>query len=88
MPTVDIDLAPGQHRYVRWENPHKRRYYEVRLQQNLFEEWELYCAWGGIGTNLGNAKSHPASSHEEAAEYLRQIAIRRKRHKYVLVREK
>lgn len=38
--------------YVRWENQQTRRYYEARILKNLFNEWEVYCVWGGIGPGL------------------------------------
>lgn len=71
--------------YLRWENSQKKRYYEVRLLQNLFGEWELFCVWGGVGTNLGNAKSMPIVSREDAYGQIDQIAARRKQHRYLLV---
>jgi hypothetical protein len=73
----------GRHpdRPVRWENPATRRYYRAIVQQNLWGDWELYCVWGGIGSQRGNSKAIPASSGDDARLKLAALTTRRlKRH--------
>jgi hypothetical protein len=70
-----------QWQQVRWENAQTRRYYEARVVKNLFDEWEVFCLWGGIGTRLGGSTVIPVTSLDEAQATLAKIAVKRtKRH--------
>ena len=62
---------------VRWENTQTHRYYEARVVKNLFEEWEILCLWGAIGTRLGGSAVIPVTSLDEAQKTLAKIAARR-----------
>jgi hypothetical protein len=77
------DLPPGQ--ALRWENPISCRYYTALVQQNLFNEWEMFCSWGGIGSRRGNSKVFPAIDLGDAQEKLRQLANRRRQRHYFQV---
>ena len=76
--TANLDLWMR----LRWENPKSARYYEARLCQNLFEEWELQLAWGGIGNRLGGGHCESVGSYEDGLVSLEQVAKRRKQRGY------
>ena len=68
-------------RPVRWENPASRRYCRAIVQQGLWGDWELYCVWGGIGSQRGNGKAIPAGGRDGARLKLAALTTRRlKRH--------
>ena len=71
---------------VRWENTQTHRYYEARVVKNLFEEWEILCLWGGIGTRLGGSTVIPLTSLDEAQSTLEKINARRTKRHYSQVR--
>jgi predicted DNA-binding WGR domain protein len=77
------DLPPGL--ALRWENPNSCRYYTAMVQQNLFNEWEVFCSWGGIGSRRGNSKVFPAIDLGDAQEKLRQLANRRRQRHYLKI---
>jgi hypothetical protein len=59
---------------ARWENAQTRRYYEVRIVKNLFNDWEVLCLWGGIGTRRGGSAVIPVASLNEAQKTLAKMA--------------
>ena len=71
---------------VRWENTQTHRYYEARVVKNLFDEWEVFCVWGGIVTRLGGSTVIPVSSLDEAQSTLEKINARRTKRHYSQVR--
>jgi hypothetical protein len=81
-----FDPCFHQWQLVRWENAKTRRYYEVRVVKNLFEEGEVFCVWGGIGTRLGGSTVIPVASLNEAQETLAKINARRTKRHYSQVR--
>ncbi len=70
---------------LRWEKAEPSRYYEARLRQNLWGEWEIQLVWGGIGTRLGRVSSTPLASYEEGLKSLEKIRKRREQRGYVLL---
>jgi len=67
---------------VRWENAQSHRYYEARVVKNLFDEWEVFCLWGGIGTRLGGSTVIPVSSLDVAQATLAKINVKRHQRHY------
>jgi hypothetical protein len=53
--------------------------------KNIFEEWEVLCLWGGIGTRLGGSTVIPVTSLDEAQTTLTKIASRRTQRHYLQV---
>ena len=78
---------PCFHRWqqIRWENTHTHRYYEARVMKNIFDEWEVLCLWGGIGTRLGGSTVIPLTSLDEAQATLETINARSTKRHYVQV---
>ena len=68
----------------RWENPEKRRYYQVSLQKDLLGDWVLSKAWGGIGQKFGRMVHMPCRSLQEAEAMVERIARIRKNRGYIL----
>lgn len=68
---------------VRWEHACKRRYYEVRLVQDLWGDTILLSRWGQIGTPLGRQVPKPVAGQAECLVMLAGIARRRAAHGYV-----
>jgi predicted DNA-binding WGR domain protein len=80
--TVNFDLWICR----RWENPVSARYYEARLCQNLFGEWAVRRAWGGLGNRLGGDACETVDSYEEGLAALEKVGKRRKQRGYYPVR--
>jgi hypothetical protein len=80
------DPCFGRWQRLRWENPQKGRYYEAWARKNLLGEWEVLCAWGGIGTKLGGSKVIPTGSLEAAADTMATIHTKRLKRHYLLVK--
>ena len=68
-----------------WINPEKARYYQVFLGQDLFGDWTLITAWGGIGSNRGRMHSTGVASDEAGVEQIGEIARRRAQRGYASV---
>lgn len=71
----------------RWVNNQTRRYYEVRLCQNLFGEWVVRLSWGGIGNRLGGEGERQVADYPAALAEMEAVSQRRRRHGYERVRE-
>jgi hypothetical protein len=69
-----MTLSATQHS---WINPEKARYYQVFLDQDLFGDWTLITAWGGIGSNRGRMHSTGVGSYEAGPE----LSLKRERHR-------
>ena len=68
---------------IRWETQH--RYYAVRIYQDLFGDWIIESAWGGLHNNLGNWKRHMLPSYQEAINTLLRINKQRHARHYGIV---
>ena len=49
--------------FSRWERD--TRYYELRLQQDLWGDWLLTRVWGGKGTALGQIRRELCSGYSD-----------------------
>ena len=67
--------------YQRFEHHEKKRYYEVRVQPDLFG-WVIVRNWGGINQATGNKMTLPVASYEECVSKLKEIVTTRKRKQY------
>lgn len=70
--------------YCRWEHRIKRRYYEVRIDRDLFG-WGITRVWGGIGSPRGRLLHTPCENFEIASREMKKIARKRKQRGYVEV---
>jgi predicted DNA-binding WGR domain protein len=70
---------------VRWENRHRRRYYEAVVQRDLFGGWELWRVWGGLGSARGGQHVLHAADERSGLAALAQLARQRERRGYVQV---
>ncbi|MCP5426572.1 MAG: WGR domain-containing protein, partial [Gammaproteobacteria bacterium] len=59
-----------------WERD--RRYYTVRLQQDLWGGWVITLAWGRRGSALGRVVDQPCANYAEGLALLEQIGRRRR----------
>jgi hypothetical protein len=59
----------------RWTT--RERHYLLRVQTNLFGEWELLKAWGGRGSLRGRHQAVPADDLSHALRLLAKEAHRR-----------
>jgi len=71
-------------RHLRWENHSRRRYYEAVVQQDLFGCWEVWRAWGGIGSARGGQLFVPSASEQAGLTELEALARRRQRRGYAM----
>ena len=70
---------------VSWENAQTRRYHEALVVKNLFNDWEVFCVWGGIGTRLGGLTVIPVISLEEAQTTPAKINAKNQQRHYARV---
>lgn len=61
----------------RWENRATGRYYLATVRRNLWGDWEVWRAWGAIGSSLGGQLSEPADSEAAARARVARVAARR-----------
>ncbi len=61
--------------YCRWERG--SRYYEVRVQQDLWGEWLLTQSWGRRGTALGQQRHIPCETYPATLAQFARIQRRR-----------
>ncbi|KIE04538.1 hypothetical protein NF27_HL00030 [Candidatus Jidaibacter acanthamoeba] len=65
-----------------WKWRSESRYYTIRLQQNLFNEWTLINSWGGLQNNLGNLAVQTFGHIEDAINEIEVIGRKRRRRGY------
>jgi predicted DNA-binding WGR domain protein len=71
--------------HSRWERD--TRYYELRVQQDLFGHWLLTRVWGRKGSGLGQIRHAVCVDQTEAnARYIKAEARRKKRGYHVRTR--
>jgi predicted DNA-binding WGR domain protein len=79
----------SQWRSWRWECRDSARghdrYYVIHLQQDLWGDRELYQAWGGLGTRLGQDRGVPLGGPGDALPLVKRCHRRRLSHGYRLV---
>jgi predicted DNA-binding WGR domain protein len=59
------------------------RYYVLRVQTDLFGEWELLKCWGGRRSRLGRHQVVPAQHREHALDLFQRECRRRQRRGYL-----
>jgi predicted DNA-binding WGR domain protein len=85
-PGASPDPSGMAFRHLRWENHSRRRYYEAVVQQDLFGGWEVWRAWGGIGSARGGQLVVPSASAQAGLAELDALARRRQRRGYAMAR--
>lgn len=70
--------------HSRWERD--TRYYELRVQQDLFGDWLLTRIWGRKGTALGQIRHELCESYAAGIAKFAQAEVRRKQHGYAKIR--
>jgi hypothetical protein len=73
-------------RRLRRENHSRRRYYEAVVQQDLFGGWEVWRAWGGIGSARGGQLVVPSAAEQAGLAELDALAKRRQCRGYEMAR--
>lgn len=68
-----------------WIQPDTLRYYQADLVLDLFGDWTLICAWGGLGSARGKQISTGLASHEEGLQRIQKLDAHRQRRGYVPV---
>ena len=71
----DVEALPAAQR---WECAEKRRYYLVCVQRNLFDDLEVWRAWGGIGSARGGQRIEPVANLDAASARVAVIEQRRR----------
>lgn len=66
----------------KWEWRSDSRYYIVRLQKNLFDEWTLIKSWGGLQNNLGSLAIQTFTHINDAFIEIANIAKKREKRNY------
>jgi hypothetical protein len=67
---------------MRWVNDAKALYYKGTLVQDLFGDWNLITAWGGLGSRRGGQRNTYVPSHEAGLQQLAAIDKRRRQRGY------
>lgn len=70
---------------MRWKHPEKRRYYHIVLSQDLFGDWVITKAWGGLSKPNGRITHVACTSHEEASKIVHRLIKLRKSRGYELI---
>jgi predicted DNA-binding WGR domain protein len=69
-----------------WVNDEKQRYYQADLVQDLFGDWTIIRAWGGLHAKQGNMEVVCVKNEEQGWQKLEQLKRERKRRGYALKR--
>ncbi len=69
----------------RWINPENFRYYQASLVLDLFGDWTLVCAWGGLGSMRGDYSITGVLSYEEGLRKIDELDAYRQKRGYVPV---
>lgn len=70
---------------LRFEHPTKKRYYHVILAMDLFGEWVVTKAWGGINKATGRITHAAFNSYDEARKMVDRITKQRNSRGYLPV---
>lgn len=71
--------------FQRWENKESQRYYLFYIARDLFDDWILTLAYGGLDAKSGSVTHYYHPLIERALTEMDVIAIKRKRRGYDLV---
>jgi hypothetical protein len=64
-------------------NQKTKRYYNIYLQLNLFEEWEVLTVWGSNNSNAGRIVVKPCGSWGDGIKLVEQLSKRRLKRGYI-----
>jgi len=53
------------------------RWYIVRVQPTLLDQWAVVCSWGSLGSNYSRQRAIPSESREKAEELAAKIVDRK-----------
>lgn len=73
-------------RVLRWES--ERRYYAVRLHQDLLGQWVMNLCWGGRFNRLGKAETIAVPDQRAGDIAIAQLHARRTKRRYALVTDR
>jgi len=59
---------------IRWEHQEKKRYYHVVCSKDLFGDWVLTKAWGGMDKSTGRVTKLFCTTYTEAKNSLLKIS--------------
>jgi predicted DNA-binding WGR domain protein len=65
-------------------NPVLKRYYEVWVERDLFNDLTLRRQWGSTVTRRGNMKSEPLGDKTDIQKVLHTLFKTRKKHGYLI----
>ena len=65
-----------------WINETKRRYYQAEVVRDLFGEWVLVTAWGGMDSHRGRMRSTLLASYADGLERIEALDQRRRKRGY------
>jgi len=68
-----------------WIHPGKFRYYQAELVPDLFGDWSLVRAWGGLGTLRGGYKITGVACYEDGLSEIAALDAHRQKRGYVPV---
>ena len=71
----------------RWEKPvgASIRFYEARLQPDLWGDWTVILVWGQRGSALGRVVFTPVADYVAGLYLVEQVSLRRQRRGYAPV---
>lgn len=69
---------------IKWLRPVNKRYYYAYLEQDLLGDLIVTQKWGGIGSRKGGHKLYYCATKEQAQQYIKKLAKRRKQRGYFL----
>ena len=62
-----------------WRHPEKNRYDTADLVRDLFGDWTLVLAWGGLRSAHGSRRITAVVSHEKGIEVIRAVTEHRRK---------
>lgn len=68
-----------------WINHDKQRYYQADLVQDLFGDWTVVRAWGGLNSQRGNMEILYAPSEAEGIKKIEALVLEREKRGYSLM---
>jgi len=68
-----------------WIHPGKCRYYQAELVPDLFGDWSLVRAWGGLGTLRGGYKITGVACYEDGLSEIEALDAHRQKRGYIPV---
>ncbi len=68
-----------------WIHPEKQRYYQADLVVDLFGDWTMIWAWGGLGSARGNYRVTGVASQADGMEKIKELDAYRQKRGYLPV---